>query len=158
MAILYPDRFKAAQPAGFDGVFEWDFLVSAFPRNIKPMDWDGVVEINHRFLVFETKEPGREIPGGQEICLKRAVMTGRFTVVIVFGKTKLSIEGFEIWTCREGRVSKKCFKGGAGDLLARVCEWTRRTESLFGPNTDKSKLNFNLCVACGQSVNGWEIS
>lgn len=158
MAILYPDRFKAAQPAGFDGVFDWDFLLPAFPRRIQPMDWDGVVEINHRFLVFETKEPGLEIPVGQEICLKRAVMTGRFTVIIVFGKTALEIRGFEIWSCRNGEVFKKRFNGGnARELLVHVGEWTRHAETLFRRSGNGTRLDFNLCQACGQRVNGWEI-
>jgi hypothetical protein len=28
--IVFPERFKQASPAGFDGVFDWDFLEPAF--------------------------------------------------------------------------------------------------------------------------------
>jgi len=45
MAIKYPDTFMDALPAGFDGVFDWDFLITAFaPTKIQPMDIDGIIE------------------------------------------------------------------------------------------------------------------
>lgn len=37
--IVFPERFKQASPAGFDGVFDWDFLEPAFGgTKIMPMD------------------------------------------------------------------------------------------------------------------------
>ena len=57
MTVLYPERFKEAAAAGFDGTFEWDFLIEAFkPTKIQPMDLDCLVERRRRFLAFETKD------------------------------------------------------------------------------------------------------
>lgn len=97
MTIFYPERFKQAQPAGFDGVFDWDFLRGAFGPVIMPMDIDGQVERNGRFLIFETKAPGVPIPRGQEIALRASVATGITTVVILYGKTPDTIVKLEEW-------------------------------------------------------------
>ena len=49
--IVFPERFKQASPAGFDGVFDWDFLEPAFGgTKIMPMDIDAVVERKGRIL------------------------------------------------------------------------------------------------------------
>ncbi len=86
MTILHPERFALSAPPGFDGVFDWDFLIGAFPRGIMPMDWDAVVEIGGRFLVFETKDIGKDVPKGQIGALQQAVATGRFTLLVLWGK------------------------------------------------------------------------
>jgi hypothetical protein len=86
MVIKYPASFNNNLPAGFDGVFKWDYLI--FPRNISPMDIDGNVEINGNFLMFETKDTGVDIPPGQFQALSRLVWlgNGRITVIFLWGK------------------------------------------------------------------------
>ena len=126
MAVLYPERFKQAAPAGFDGIFEWDFLLPAWaPTKIEPMDFDAVVERHGNFLVFETKEPGASIPRGQEITLKTAVRTGHFWVVVLYAKVAEQITGWELWYL--GTKSKKFrikkFEGNAADLTAFCRRW-----------------------------------
>lgn len=97
MTVLYPARFAQAAPAGFDGLFDWDFLKGAFGPVIMPMDLDGVVERNGRFLVFETKDSGVKIPKGQEISLKALCATGLFTVFVIYGKTPKTLSRFDEW-------------------------------------------------------------
>jgi hypothetical protein len=75
--IYNQDKFDSAKPAGFDGIFVWDYLKKAFyPTKIQPMDFDAVVERNGCFLVFETKTPGVEIPLGQRLTLEMFVRQG----------------------------------------------------------------------------------
>lgn len=100
--IKYPDAFKRNPPAQFDGVFDWDYLAGAFPREITPTDWDGVVEIKGNFLVFETKDFDKEVDKGQLMALWAAVNTGRFTVVFIWGK-KYPIE-WERWTREKDKI------------------------------------------------------
>lgn len=95
--INYPDRFRQAKPAGFDGVFEWDFLRGAFGNTIMPMDFDGVVERRGHFLVFETKAEGTPIPVGQKITLEALCKTNIFTVFILYGKTADTISSLDVW-------------------------------------------------------------
>lgn len=57
MAIRDEQRFRENTPAGFDGLFDWDFLNKCWPRGIRPCDVDAQVEIGGHFLKFETKSP-----------------------------------------------------------------------------------------------------
>lgn len=90
--IKFPARFEQAKPAGFDGVFEWDFLEGCFPRNIMPMDFDGVVEINGNFLLFETKQPGRAVEKGQQYTFRALLESPNWTIFMLYGKTADTIE------------------------------------------------------------------
>lgn len=49
----------------------WDSLIECFPRNIRPTDVDGFVEINGHFLFLEEKGPGVAIDNGQRIALQK---------------------------------------------------------------------------------------
>jgi len=91
MTINNPERFDQARPAGFDGVFEWDFLNGCFPRRIMPMDFDAVIEIGNHFLVFETKEAGKPVPEGQKRTFTSLLANQAFTIFMVYGKTAESI-------------------------------------------------------------------
>jgi len=123
MTVKYPDRFNRALPAGFDGLFDWDFLLPAFQgTRITPMDLDAVVERNGQFLVFETKENGAPIPVGQTITLERLVLKG-ITVIVLRGKTAAEINGFDVWKLRRGEVWKRHIPGTADELVAKVREW-----------------------------------
>jgi len=94
--IKFPDTFNRSPSAGFDGVFDWSWTQGCFGETkIKPMDFDGVVERNGNFILFETKQPGVPIPQGQRITLVQAHSLGCFTVMVIYGKEKP--EKFEMW-------------------------------------------------------------
>ena len=97
MTIHSPRQFASRRPAGFDGIFDWDFLIGAFGPSIEPMDFDAVVERYGHFLVFETKDQGVPVPEGQRICLRAFARRPKNTVVIVTGKTAATIHGCEVW-------------------------------------------------------------
>ena len=71
--LTNPERFDEWRPAGFDGLFEWDFLRGAFGPTIQPMDFDAVVERNRHLLVYETKDVGKDVPDGQRRALEAAI-------------------------------------------------------------------------------------
>lgn len=52
------------------------------------MDFDGVVERKGHYLVFETKDIGKEIPRGQQITLDNLKNPKSFTVLKIWGKSK----------------------------------------------------------------------
>ena len=98
--LNHPETFYGSPPAGYDGLFDWDFLKKAGcfgDTNIEPMDLDGIVERKGRFLVFETKNPGVEIPKGQEITLRALARTELFTVFLIQGKRPGEFTSLEIW-------------------------------------------------------------
>ena len=90
-SILNPDAFRRSQAAGFDGVFDWSWTDGCFGQEskIKPMDFDGVVERNGQFIVFETKDEGKAIPLGQFRTLLAAHKLGCFTIMLIEGKRKV---------------------------------------------------------------------
>lgn len=125
MTVIHPRAFKTSPSAGFDGLFDWDFLKPAFaPTKIEPMDFDGVVERRGQFLCFETKAGIKPIPDGQVIALKSAVMTGPWTVVVLRAKCAADIDGWDVWLkgARSGEFYQKHYDGDADDLV----EYTRR--------------------------------
>jgi len=107
MTILYPERFKQARPANYDGVFDWDWLESAFAGKIKPMDIDAIIERKGFFLCFETKADNIKIPFGQKLLFTQLIklQPERITLFILRGKTKATIHGLTIW----GYTKKKQF-------------------------------------------------
>ena len=127
--MLYNEkRFSQWLPAGFDGQFHWDFLNASFKgTQIKPMDFDAVIERRGNFLVFETKEKGKSIPVGQEITLTRAWRNG-FTIIHVEGKKASEITGFAIYSGidehKEGKVgSREMQPRTVEDLIYVVRRW-----------------------------------
>jgi hypothetical protein len=124
MTIKYRRSFEAARPAGFDGEFDWDFLLPAFEgTKITPMDLDCVVEKNGKFLVFETKLKDAPISLGQQIMLERLVETKLFNVIILRGKRAEDIHSWDHWFEKSSRVEKKYYEGEAADLTAFVRRW-----------------------------------
>jgi hypothetical protein len=110
--------FERDLPAGFDGVFMWDFLAGAFGPVIMPMDFDAVVERKGSFLVFETKAPGTEMPKGQRLTLEQLLHDKRFTVIYC-AKRAEDIQQWEVWT-RSGRT---VIRGDAAALWAWCNAW-----------------------------------
>lgn len=114
--IKYRKAFERDPAAGFDGLFNWDFLKGAFGPQIMPMDFDGVVERFGHFLIFETKDPGVHIPAGQMRALRELVRHEEFTVIFC-AKRPEQISTYTILT-KHG-VSER--NGGAAGLRA-FCE------------------------------------
>ena len=109
--------FDDCLPAGFDGVFMWDFLKPAWAgTKIEPMDIDAHVERYGAHLLFETKEPGADVPEGQRIALKAFASRPRISVVHC-AKRAEQINGFAVWAHGQETMFP-------GDYTALV-EWCR---------------------------------
>lgn len=107
--IKHPDAFARTLPFGFDGVFDWSFLLPIFEgTKITPTDIDGLVERFGHILIFETKPPDKEVPPGQRIALERLVALGRgnIRVIVLYGKTPLTIVGCDEWYYARGQLCK----------------------------------------------------
>lgn len=103
--IKHPETFKNSPAAGFDGVFDWSWTDGCLgEKNIKPMDFDGVVERKGNFLLFETKGIGVPIPKGQMYTIESAYRLGCFTVMFIEGKEKP--EKIKAW-CQPGFMNGK---------------------------------------------------
>lgn len=88
------ERFEQWLPAGFDGEFQWDFLLPAFKgTKIRPMDFDCVIERKGKVLIFETKAAGKEIETGQVITLTDQWKKGA-SILVLAGKTRETVTGF----------------------------------------------------------------
>ena len=120
------DAFGDWRPAGFDGVFEWDFLLPAFGgTKISPMDFDCVVERRRRFLIFETKHPGKKLPMGQAITLRTALqeMRGRCTLILIAAKVPDMITCFDVCWVSSGEIREREVRGDKDDLVCFVSCW-----------------------------------
>jgi hypothetical protein len=99
--IKYPSNFIKSQwyiecsdcgkLIGFDGVFPWGWIIDEIKKvdpksKITPTDFDCVVERNSHYLVFETKNVGKEIDIGQVIALNNLKHPKSFTVIKIWGK------------------------------------------------------------------------
>lgn len=124
--IKHPRGFTEAMPAGFDGLFDWDFLLPAFSgTKIAPTDIDGVVERHGKILLFETKAPGIEIKKGQEILLEALLKIGRGSIylMVIYGKTADTIIGMEEWRLISGTINKAKISCDSTHVLKRVRAW-----------------------------------
>ncbi len=111
--IKYPGTFKSSLPAGYDGIFDWAFLLSIFEgTKIEPMDIDGLVERHGRILIFETKQPGKDIPIGQVGALETLLRLGRgfVCIMVLYGKSATTITKMEEWHYGKGRIGKSSRK------------------------------------------------
>jgi hypothetical protein len=131
--IKNENRFNEWPPANFDGIFYWDFLKPAFgDTNIEPMDIDAIIERHGQFLIFETKEPSKEIPLGQQITLMTLLQTmkGSIRVMVIWGKPPLKIEAMEIWGFNNNRIQiSKMVNCNDTDVLKRVTDWFNWADS-----------------------------
>lgn len=95
--------------AYLDGVWDWAILDGCFgDTKISPTDLDGWLERNGHFLILEAKSPGVIVKKGQEIMFKRAVETGFFTVMVVWGP--------------QNKPEKLQVCGSLGDCLIDPCD------------------------------------
>ncbi|MCI0443017.1 hypothetical protein L0152_07345 [bacterium] len=112
---------------------DWYFLNDLFPRGIKAMDLDGAVEINGNLLILEHKQPGQEIPKGQQYLFETLTKTNRKIRVIVFW-AKLDTDGRieyveQINYYRIGKPEDYKEKSQEG-IRALVDIWVKRVNSI----------------------------
>lgn len=121
--IINQGMFDRAKPAGFDGVFDWDFLLPAFAgTKITPMDIDCMIERKGKFIAFETKAKGAVIPLGQSIALEQLALSG-WVIIILFAKVAEDIDGWEVWHTFSGSLKKEQHSGDAVGLVSFVTNW-----------------------------------
>jgi len=155
--IHSPRQFGLWLPAGFDGVFEWDFLDGAFGPSIRPMDHDCVVERNGQFLVFETKQAGVALQAGPRRAFEAEQALGCFTHVFlrfnVNGcqqcqtcghlvhplKHPDAITSVEVW--RPGGSQSLPKGASSGEVRAFAERWYARANATAPP------LNINMPLA-----------
>jgi hypothetical protein len=105
MTIRNQSAFDRNPAAGFDGLFDWDWmkapLLEATGRPIEPMDIDAHVEVNGQHLVIETKEEGKAVPGGQRRALLSLWARVYHMVIFLVGK-RCPVQA-EIWYPRGSR-------------------------------------------------------
>jgi hypothetical protein len=118
--IRNPAEFERAKPAGYDGLFCWDFLKGAFGPKIEPMDFDGVVERRGHFLVFETKRDSVEMSLGSEITFAALLKSPRWTVILC-EKHPDDIQGWTVWT----RAGQQHYRGDSRALYEWCAQWFR---------------------------------
>lgn len=144
MTIRNKAKFDANPPAGFDGVFEWDYLIPAFQvatgRNIQPMDNDCDVEINGHHLMFETKEEKAPVQWGQLKCLHSHWERGHITIIILWGKR----EPLECWIWYPKGSEKEDYwaKTVTKKQLRNFCEqWASKAQEKPAHCTDTARLS-----------------
>jgi hypothetical protein len=125
MTIKNKKAFFSSPAAGFDGVFDWDFLLPAFEgTKIQPMDFDAVVERRGHFLVFETKSGDVPIPEGQIYTLESAVKNLGIMLIVLRAKSAEGVNGWDFWHRSKSRdVVKQHFEGNYSDLVDFVGRW-----------------------------------
>ncbi len=109
---------------GFDGVFHWGWTQGCFGETkITPMDFDGVVERHGHYLIFETKDVGKDTPLGQRITLENLTQAKSFCIIKVWGKVKP--ESFELRFGYHNESTKNEPISGYGEeaLVIRVKKW-----------------------------------
>lgn len=136
--IKHPDAFDKSQwhivcpycmeTIGFDGIFHWGWTQGCWGKgNIAPTDFDGVVERHGHFLVFETKDIGKDIPAGQQRAFDNLLKAKSFCVMKIWGKQEPTHFEFQ-WADRKG-LSRKGEGNGvqeARDILKQWYEWANR--------------------------------
>lgn len=65
------------------GRTRFDFLGGCLPDGCEPTDIDNLIEHKGRFLVFEYKQPGEDMPRGQERALQALLELNRNAVTII---------------------------------------------------------------------------
>lgn len=111
--IKHPEAFKASLPAGYNGIFDWSFLLPVFEgTKITPMDIDGLIERHGRILIFETKHPDKEILSGQRGALETLLRLGRgfICIIVLYGKSATTITEMEEWHYIKSRIRKSARK------------------------------------------------
>jgi hypothetical protein len=62
---------------------DWSWMRGLFPRNIRPTDVDGMVEVNGYFLFIEQKGAHAHFTEGQRLAFRRLAYSPAITVLII---------------------------------------------------------------------------
>lgn len=113
-----------------------------FEGNMGMGDVDGLIEICHRYLMFEFKAYGVPTPVGQDIMFKRLAIDKNFTVVVVEYTGDI---------CEMNVVTSQTYWNGKkhpkretdlNELKEQAAEWarwaTKKTEDTVQENTQSS--------------------
>jgi hypothetical protein len=124
--IKFPRAFATSNPAGFDGLFDWDFLDDIWPRNIRPCDIDASVDDRgKRILMFETKAPGAVLSDARQQHLAAYIEIGQGKIItfVLYGKNAAAICKMEIWWWSPNRqeVMKKVVDPATSDMVRSYC-------------------------------------
>lgn len=146
--IKHPETFLKSPAACFDGVFDWSWTQGCFVTgNIKPMDFDGVVERKGNFLIFETKGIGVPIPTGQMFTYESAYRLGVFTIVFIEGKARP--EKAKVW-CQQGfKCSVKMLEHKETDaarMKSFVSDWYKFADANKAERVDITFLNKKITM------------
>jgi hypothetical protein len=79
----------------------WDWIISCFPRGIRPTDIDGMVEINGHVLFIEQKRAGATLPSGQRRGL--LAMSRKPQVTVLFLRETADTDWFEVLVLADGK-------------------------------------------------------
>lgn len=153
------DNFNENLPAGYDGHFEWD----CFKENgcfgntkIEPMDFDGVVERKYHYLVFETKDDGKDVPQGQQITLDHLRAPKSFTIMKLWPKsppfTRLEV------THHNGKVEEFF---NHDQIIEKIKAWYYWADGSKQPIPCRNGCispvyKDGLCQTCYDAEQGWE--
>ncbi len=106
-------------------LWDWAILDGCFGETrIKPTDIDGFVERNGYFLAIETKAAGVEVKQGQMIVFNKLIETGKFTVLVIWGKPGKPEKMLLIT-----RKETKEYSGGMDSLRFIVSKWFQYANS-----------------------------
>lgn len=113
---------------------DWEFLNDCFPRNIKPTDIDGFVEINSQALILEHKQKDQKIEWTQELAFKNIIKKNEIRVIVFWAD--LDTEGnitklysSRIYDSINGRVSiKNDYWPNIQNLKKKIKEWVEWAE------------------------------
>lgn len=150
MTILYPSAFYESLPAQFDGVFHWDYIDEVLRpiRGIRCADVDALVEIKGLFLSIETRNPGKAIPGGQQLRTDALLRTGLVTQLEIWGKDIPTR-----WQWRHGYPCRRdddfqTHTDGRAAIAERVRRWAHWADTLSVPARDYHWLTAAWRNAC----------
>ncbi len=86
----------------YEALPNWDDLIAAFPRSIRPTDIDGMVEINGHFLFLEEKRQGQAPDAGQLRAFKALAQQPHTTVAFI---RPSRLGALEVLTWEDGEPS-----------------------------------------------------
>jgi hypothetical protein len=119
MTINNPEQFCKS-------LWDWGCLDGCFGQTrIKPTDIDGFVERKGHFLLFETKLPGADIPEGQWITFNQLLKTGKFSIIIVWGKPGIP-EEIKVLTGKHERNYKDIDLLKLRDVVSSWFKWANK--------------------------------
>lgn len=162
VALHNPEVFEQWKPAGFDGLFHWEFLLPAFKGSgIAPMDIDATVERKGHLLFCETKGYGQAIPVGQSRTYTALWNKPGVSILHIIGKTPETINGYVFYDEREkppitaynevGSAAYPVTPATYLDVLFLVRCWYRRADGLDEPTREEWD------VECKEYCNeGWK--